>query len=223
MDVVITGASRGIGLELARLALENGDRVLAVARKPEESPELRALKSKHRDKLEVAAIELTDPSAGELLGEALAEWERVDVLINNAGVYHQGETTEDFLDSFHVNAVAPFLVTKALLPKLRKSPGPKAVQITSLMGSISDNESGGSYAYRSSKAALNMIMKTFSRSDPWLTSIVIHPGWVQTRMGGPEAPTPVATSAAGIWKVVRGLAKTDSGKFFDFEGHELPW
>jgi len=223
MNVVITGASRGIGLELASLALGRGDRVLAVARKPEESPELRALRNKYPNTLEVAAIELTDAGACEALSEALSEWKSVDVLINNAGVYLKGDGTEDFLMSFHVNSVVPFQVTKELLPKLRKSAEPKVAQITSLMGSIEDNESGGSHAYRASKAALNMISKCFARDEKWLISTVIHPGWVQTRMGGSGAETSVAVSAAGIWEVIRKLASADTGSFFDFEGQRLPW
>ena len=223
MDVVITGTSRGIGLELTRHALTNGDRVFAIARDPAESEGLTQLKREFRDSLFTHALDLRLPTALKSLNSGLESWPRIDVLINNAGIYLKGETLEDFLSSFHVNSVAPFLVTKALLPKLRKASEPKAVQMTSLMGSIADNASGGSYAYRASKSALNMINKSLAVENEWLTTIVMHPGWVQTDMGGSAAPTSKEESAGGIWNVVRGLKPSDTGKFFDYRGRILPW
>ena len=95
--------------------------------------------------------------------------------------------------------------------------------MTSMMGSIADNTSGGSYAYRASKAALNMINKSLSVDNSWLTTVVVHPGWVKTDMGGAGAPVEPRASALGIWKLVRGLKMKDSGHFFDFHGKELPW
>src|SRR5262249_2933625 len=122
-----------------------------------------------------------------------------------------------------VNSVVPFEMTQALLPYLKKSKQPKVIHITSLMGSIEDNSSGGYYAYRASKAALNMINKSLTRDHSWLTSVVMHPGWVQTDMGGPQAPTSTRDSAQGIWQVINGLGSEKSGHFYDFKGKELPW
>lgn len=213
MNIVITGASRGIGLELTRQAVAKGHRVLAVARTPKSLP--AAVKFLEAD--------LTDSKAAERIAKAAGEMGHVDVLINNAGIMTLGEGTEDFLKSFHLNSVVPFQVTKALVPLLRKSRDPKVVQITSLMGSISDNGSGGYYAYRSSKSALNMINMSLAKDNDWLTAIVVHPGWVKTDMGGPGAPIEPQESAGGVWKVIDGASKAASGRFFDFTGRELPW
>jgi len=223
MNVVITGASRGIGLELVREALGKGDRVLAVARKPDDSKGLAALKKQYSEKLEVCAADVGNPEAGDKIAAAISEWPGVDVLINNAGIFKKETKLPDFLESFQVNSVAPFNITRALLPKLRKSQSPRVVQITSLMGSIDDNSSGGSYAYRASKSALNMLNKCLAVENEWLTTIVMHPGWVKTDMGGTGAPIEIPESVGGIWKVARGLKSSDSGHFFDFRGKSLPW
>lgn len=223
MNVVITGASRGIGLELTKDALEKGDHVVAVARKPHESSGLMALENKFPETLQTVAVDLLDPESSARIRAALSAWPQIDVLINNAGIFRKGEELEDFLDSFHVNSVAPFLLTKALLPKLRKSSTAKVVHITSLMGSIADNASGGSCAYRASKTALNMINKCLAVENEWLTTLVVHPGWVKTEMGGSGAPVEPSESARGIWNVVRGAKSSNSGAFFDFRGKTLPW
>lgn len=223
MNTIVTGASRGIGLELASQALSKGHHVLAVARAPESSPELKRLQAEGNGQCEIATVDLALPQAAEQIAAAVAAWPQVDVLINNAGVYKKGETPEDFQTSFQINSVVPFLVTRALMPKLKAAPNPKVAQITSLMGSIADNQSGKSYAYRASKAALNMITKTLAQDESWLISVVIHPGWVKTRMGGPGAITPVQESASGIWRIIDRIQAADSGSFFDFEGDHLPW
>ncbi len=223
MNIVVTGASRGIGLELAAQALRRKDRVLCVARDPGSSPGLAALKREFPEALEILQADVASEGAPARIAKAAASWGSVDVLINNAGVYEDDDRVEDFIASFRVNSVAPLFVTRALFPMLRKSEAPKAIHVTSLMGSIEDNGSGGSYSYRASKAALNMIGKTLSIDEPWLTTLVIHPGWVQTRMGGAGAPTPVAESASGIWKVIDGLKPSDSGGFRDYENDRLPW
>ena len=223
MNIVITGTSRGIGLELCRLALEKGHRVLAVARKPEASKELMAYKQKWAEQLRTVAVELAENSASAHIVEALNGWDQVDVLINNAGIMRDGDKTEDFLESFRVNSVVPYQLTTALLPIMKRSKQPKVVQITSQMGSISDNQSGGYYPYRASKAAVNMINKSLAIDNPWLTSIVMHPGWVQTDMGGSGATTTRQESATGIWSVIQELRKEDSGKFYNFRGQSLAW
>lgn len=223
MNIVITGTSRGIGLELASQALKKEHRVLAVARAPEASPELQALKRDFSGRLETLAMDVTAADAPSRIAKAVEAWPCVDVLINNAGVYKTGASAEDLAQSFSTNTIAPFLLTRALFATLKKSKKPKAIQITSLMGSIEDNESGGAYAYRASKAALNMLSRTIAQDEKWLIATVIHPGWVRTRMGGSEAPTPVADSATGIWRVIDGLDHNGSGKFFDYEGDPLPW
>lgn len=221
MKILITGTSRGIGLELTRRALLRGDHVLAVARTPESSKNLIELKSQYHDHLQLLDIDLTSDEAAQKMAEAVGD--SLDILINNAGVLLQGESVEDFMQSFRINSVAPFLITKALLSALKKSNQPKLAQITSTMGSIDDNTSGGYYAYRASKAALNMINKSITVDNPWLTTVVMHPGWVKTDMGGASAPIPPETSAKGIWDVIFNLKPAESGKFFDFRGREIAW
>ena len=221
MKILITGTSRGIGFELTRQALQRGDFVIAVARKPEASNALTELKSQYSDKLQLLAADMTAEDAPQKIANAVGK--ELDVLINNAGVLLEGESAQDFMESFRVNSVAPFLLTKALLPALKNSSQPKVIQITSKMGSIDDNASGGHCAYRSSKTALNMINKCIALDNPWLTSIVIHPGWVKTDMGGQGAPTLLESSAKGIWEVALSLKSTQSGKFFEFTGREIAW
>lgn len=223
MNVVITGASRGIGLELCRLALEKGHTVMAIARKPKDSAGLNDLFVKFGENLHVVAADLQDTAAASVVTKELKGWDRVDLLINNAGVLRQGITPEDFMQSFQVNSVTPFLMIKALTPWLKKSASAKVANVTSLMSSVSDNKSGGYYAYRASKAALNMINKSLSRDLDWLTTFVVHPGWVKTEMGGTGAPVEPADSAKGIWQVMEKSGLAQSGRFFNFTGEELPW
>ena len=144
MNIIVTGTSRGIGLEFCRLALASEARVLAVARKPDESPGLKDLQKKSAAALKIVQADVSRPEAVDGILEAARAWGPIDVLINNAGVYRKGETAADFAESFSVNAFAPFQLSKTLLPCLRQSLAPKLVQITSLMGSVADNGSGGS-------------------------------------------------------------------------------
>ncbi len=202
MKIVITGTSRGIGAELVKIAKDQGHEVLAIDRK---------------------VVDLRSPEAGGKIAALAQPWGMVDVLINNAGIMKPGTSREDFQESFLVNSVVPFEITQALLPLLKKSSSPRVAHITSLMGSIADNSSGGYYAYRSSKSALNMINKSLSIDNPWLTTMVIHPGWVKTDMGGEQAPTSTAESGLGIWRLIEGMNKAKSGTFYDFHGKELPW
>lgn len=223
MNVVITGASRGIGLELTRQLLEGGAHVLAVARQPKQSRGLLELANLFGERLRPVQADFIDGSATARVTQALEGWSRVDILINNAGILRQGITVDDFAQSFQVNTITPFLMTKALVPWLKKSAQPKVAQVTSLMGSISDNGSGGYYAYRASKAALNMLNKSLSLDLNWLTAIVVHPGWVKTDMGGAGAPVEPSDSARGILKVIAGCDRAQTGKFFSYNGNELPW
>jgi NAD(P)-dependent dehydrogenase (short-subunit alcohol dehydrogenase family) len=184
---------------------------------------MKGLQTRFSDRLEVAAVDLATLGAAEQIAAAVASWPLVDILINNAGVFRKGDSLDDFQTSFQINAVVPLFVARALFSKLKASSKPKAIQITSLMGSIDDNQSGGSYAYRASKAALNMVTKTIAQDEKWLTTAVVHPGWVKTRMGGSGATTPVEESVTGIWRVIEKLEAKESGSFFDYEGDRLPW
>lgn len=220
MYIVITGASRGIGLELTRQGLEKGHKILAVVRKP--SDELKALKNKHND-LFFCEADLSHPDAPAKVLQSCEQFPCVDVLINNAGIYMENDSREDFMNSFMINSVAPYFLTMELKNKLKLSKRPVSAQITSMMGSIGDNSSGGAYSYRSSKAALNMIFKSVSVDLNWLTVLQFHPGWVQTRMGGANAPVTPEVSAKGLWKLIDDATLSGSGTFMDFQGKKISW
>lgn len=220
---VITGANRGIGLELTRHLIDRGDRVIATARQPILANELQALGVK------VEALDVTDPNSVRRFAAGLAR-EPVDVLLNNAGIGVGGAPFEKLdidtmADYFQVNTMGPLRVTQALLPNLRLGKSKRIAQLTSRMGSIDDNESGGAYAYRASKAALNMVNKSLSieLAARGFVCVVLHPGWVQTDMGGNAAPTTVAESVAGLVQVLDDLGPQHNGGFYDFHGQEVPW
>jgi NAD(P)-dependent dehydrogenase (short-subunit alcohol dehydrogenase family) len=224
--VLITGANRGIGLELARQYHAAGWDVIATARDPDAAKELRAIGSDVLiPRLDVASQESVDALAKSLGNRP------IDLLVNNAGVFASRGTklsdldVGDFERSLQVNTIGPIRVTQALLPNLRAGKGRKIVGITSTLGSIANNTDGGFYGYRESKAALNMFMRTLAaelRSEGFIC-IPMHPGWVQTDMGGPSAHLTPEESVTGMRKVIEQLKPADSGKFFEYDGSNPPW
>jgi NAD(P)-dependent dehydrogenase (short-subunit alcohol dehydrogenase family) len=231
MRFIITGANRGIGLELARQITARGDTVLAGVRDPGSAGELRALGASLSDPqaLRIHALDVSNDESVRAFAASLGD-EPIDVLINNAGVMGKMQSLEaldldDVMKTYNVNALGAIRVTRAVLPLLRRGSARKIVHITSGMGSISDNTSGGAYGYRMSKAALNMASKSISVDlhGERILSIVVNPGWVQTDMGGSSAPTPVTESASKMVKLIDGLTLADTGKFFDFRGHTLDY
>lgn len=222
MYIVITGTSRGIGFNLTKLALAKGHHVLAVARVVEESEELMNLKVKYKN-LDTLSLDLTSPDAHLSIQSKVSPWPMVDAVINNAGILLEQETIKDFEKTFFVNSIMPFFITKALISKLNISNRPVSLQISSQMGSIEDNSSGGSSSYRASKAALNMLFKGFSLDEKKIISLLVHPGWVQTRMGGSGATLSVEDSAHAIWKIFEEASLSQSGLFLNYDGTRLPW
>lgn len=228
MTFLITGCSRGIGLELTKQALTLGHKVFAAVRDVKKSSELNALAKANSENLKVITL---DTSSDESVAQAAKELsEPIDVLINNAGVYLDSNASSlrelkslTVTDTFQTNTLGPMRVTKAFLENLSRSNTPKVINITSLMGSIKDNSSGGSYAYRMSKTALNMFSKCLSVEFPNFTVVSVHPGWVQTDMGGGGATTPIPESAKGILKIALDATKQDTAKFYDFKKRELAW
>jgi NAD(P)-dependent dehydrogenase (short-subunit alcohol dehydrogenase family) len=217
--IFITGANRGIGLAFAQSYAADRCRVLAACREPEKARALRAVKGD----IVVHALDVTDAAQLTNLAKALKD-EAIDVLINNAGV-GGGESTEDWLHTLHVNAIAPVRLAQALLPMLTRGRGKVIASITSGMGSIADNTSGGSYAYRSSKAALNAAMKSLSidLAGRGISVIVINPGWVKTDMGGSGGKFSPAESVARMRKIIDHAGAAQTGKFFNHDGTEYPW
>ena len=217
--VFITGANRGIGLAFAQSYAASGWQVLAACRSPDKATALKAV----RGDIAVYALEVTN--AGELatLAKTLKN-ETIDVLINNAGVGGE-ESTEGWLRILHINSIAPIRIAQALLPMVARGERKLVASVTSGMGSIADNTSGGSYAYRSSKAALNAAMKSLSvdLAKHGVSVIVLNPGWVKTDMGGTGARMTAAESVIRMRKVIDSAGPAQSGKFFNYDGAEYPW
>jgi NAD(P)-dependent dehydrogenase (short-subunit alcohol dehydrogenase family) len=228
MKIVITGANRGIGLELTRQYLARGDSVYAGARTPGRARELAALLAPSGGRLQLHACDVSLEASVRTFASTVSE--PIDVLINNAGVRSRPDSLEaldldDAARTFQVNALGALRVTSALLPMLRRSAGAKIANISSGLGSIADNGSGGSYGYRMSKAALNMASRSLAQDlrAEGLIAVVLSPGWVQTDMGGTEAPTPVAESATGLISLIDRLTLQDSGTFLNFRGEPIAW
>jgi NAD(P)-dependent dehydrogenase (short-subunit alcohol dehydrogenase family) len=228
MKIVITGANRGIGLELARQYLARGDSVVAAVRDPTEATRLAALGEGGGGRLRVAACDVTLDGSVRAFAAGLSE--PVDLLINNAGIKTERDELAD-LDlgnaarTFQVNVLGVLRITLALLPLLRRAPAAKIASISSGLGSIERNLTGGIYGYRISKAALNMASRSLAqdlRKDR-IIAVALTPGWVKTDMGGAGAPTEVSDSAAGLIRVIDGLKPEDSGKCISFLGENVPW
>ena len=231
MRIFITGTNRGIGLELVSRYLERGDQVFAACRVPDEAAELQKLKTKYSDYLTIIKLEVTSQEEIEAAGELVEESvDGLDLLINNAGMYNQGEKLgnldpDSLQHVFSVNAFAPLMVAQRFNDLLKKGENSKLVNVSSRMGSLTHKTGGGEYSYTSSKAALNMFSRAlaFDLKSDGITTVTIHPGWVQTDMGGEEAAITVQKSGEGIMQLIDDLTLSDSGRFLSWEGEELPW
>jgi NAD(P)-dependent dehydrogenase (short-subunit alcohol dehydrogenase family) len=228
--VLITGANRGIGLELTRQYLKRQTRVLAACRTPESAQSLSELKQSNPETLKIYPLEVTDDNSVKALADALRN-ESIDVLINNAGI--SGGERQDIREmdysrwalTLAVNTISPFRVTVALLDNLRRSRKPRIITLSSQLGSMLRPTSTGNYAYRSSKAAVNKVMQGLAvdlRSENIIVCPV-HPGWVQTDMGGSKADLTVQESASGLIRLIDRLELSDSGHFLKWNGEEHPW
>jgi len=225
-NILITGAARGIGLEFARQYAELGWRVHAACREPKAAHGLLTLPGE----VTVHKLDVTHPKQLTHLVREL-EGEPIDLLINNAGIMGPRDRTFGTLDYdaweevLRVNTLAPIRVTEAFLDNIVASERKLIVSISSVFGSIGSNEDGGSYLYRSSKAALNAAMKSLAIDlrDQEATVVVLHPGWVRTDMGGTEAALSVEDSVAGMRALIDHLKPTQSGHFFGYDGGEIPW
>ena len=222
--VFITGANRGIGLALAQHFSDAGFKVIGTARKPEQALELK------KTGAQVEQLDVTDQASVDAMAQRLAETP-IDILINNAGI--KGSDTKDMasLDVesiewvLNVNTLGPVRVMKALFPNVQSSERKVIVNISSTMGSIERNTWGCCAGYRASKTALNSINKTFAVDfgKQGVSFVVMHPGYVQTDMNDGSGNITPGQSAVGLMNVITGLDASDNGKFYDWQGKDLPW
>jgi NAD(P)-dependent dehydrogenase (short-subunit alcohol dehydrogenase family) len=222
--VFITGANRGIGLSLARNFTDAGFSVIGTARKPEQATELKETGAR------VEQLDVTDQASVDAMAQRMAETP-IDILINNAGI--KGDDYKDMasLDVenmewvLNVNTLGPVRVMQALFPNVQSSERKMVVNISSTMGSIERNTWGCCAGYRASKSALNSINKTFAvdYAKQGVTFVVMHPGYVQTDMNEGQGNITPDQSAVGLMNVITGLDASDNGKFYDWQGNELPW
>lgn len=228
-NVLVTGANRGLGLEWCRQYADAGWRVFATCRHPERADELRE-RARQYPKLTVHQLDVTRPESVYALRAELQD-ESIDVLVNNAGVYLEKYAPaktmnyEDWLRTLEVNTLGPMRVTEALLDLVARSRRRLVVAITSHMGSIAEITAPGDSYYRSSKAALNAAMKglSISLTERGIGVLLLHPGWVKTRMGGWDAPLTPAESVAGMRELVDRFGMDMTGRFFRYNGTEIPW
>jgi NAD(P)-dependent dehydrogenase (short-subunit alcohol dehydrogenase family) len=226
--VLITGANRGLGLEFAKQYAADGYRVFATTRDRSSAKDLRALADAQTN-VTVHALDASRADSVRALAQELAG-QPIDILLSNAGV--MGPTAQSFgsidfdgmLETFNVNSIAPLRLAEAFVDQVAKSERKLIVAITSGMGSIHES-GGGSYAYRASKAALNMSYRNLAidLKERGITAVVINPGWVKTDMGGPGAQLEPSASISAMRSVLAGLRLADSGKFLDYKGGTWAW
>lgn len=224
---LITGTNRGIGLGLAGACARRGWRVIATCREPAAASQLRILGELHPT-MAVHRLDVTDEEHFAELGEVIGE-EPLDFVVHNAGWAPKGGLLDVEYTSWalamRTNAFAVLRLAQAFVDNIARSRLRTLVAIGSEMGSIARTESGSRYAYRSSKAALNMIVRTlaFDLAARGVTVASVHPGWVRTRLGGPAAPTSPEESGDRLAGVLERLTAEDSGRFLDVDGRPVPW
>lgn len=225
--VLVVGASRGLGLGLATELARRGWRVIATARQPAQAEALQALAARSDGNVEIERLDVDEPAHLEALAGRLAG-RPLDLLVVNAGISGTPQsvaqaTREDLARVMWTNALAPVRIAERLLPQVVD--GGRVAFMSSLLGSIASNESGGYDLYRISKASLNMLARSFAMTaakDRQITVLNLHPGWVRTDMGGPAAPLDVETSVSGLADVLEA-PQAQKHCFVDYQGKPLPW
>jgi len=231
-NALVTGANRGLGLALVRALLARGYRVVAACRQPGKATELNRLAGEHPGRLRVLPLDVAQPKSQAKLARelplVLGDEGRLDLLVNNAGVLHSGErfgsvSAANLEDSLRTNAMAPFLLTQAFAPLL--ADGAKVANISSQLGSIANTARFGTPTYNIGKAAQNMATRLLAHAlhERGIAVLALHPGWVQTDMGGKDAEIAAEDAAAGLLQVIEAATLRDSGRFLDWRGEPLPW
>ena len=229
-STLITGANRGLGFEFARQYLRDGWKVYAACRDPASASQLRHLAEDSGGRLRILTMDVADSASVKAATPEL-DGQAVDLLINNAGIIGPQNQTignidyDAWADVFAINTMGPLRVTEAFVENVARSDHKLIVTLTSGMGSIGDNSSGGSILYRSSKAAVNMVMRSLAidLAPRGITCVVVNPGWVQTDMGGPKAHLQPTESINALRRLIATLSPEHSGKFFNHTGREYPW
>lgn len=224
--VLITGANRGLGLLFASQYAADGWRVIATCRNPQDASALQAVARN----IEIHTLNVTDNEGIEGLATKYIGVP-IDLLLNNAGVIgpdHHSFGDVDYagwMDAFRTNAMAPLKMAECFVDNVAASDRKLIVSISSKLGSMSDNTDGGHYIYRSSKAALNAVHKSMTNdlASRGIASVIFHPGWARTDMGGPGAPVDPAESVASIRAIIDGLEIGDSGRFINYDGEPIDW
>jgi NAD(P)-dependent dehydrogenase (short-subunit alcohol dehydrogenase family) len=228
--VMITGTNRGLGFEFVKQYAADGWRVFAACRHPTSADGLRLLAERSKGLVEVVTMDVTELRSVKQAAAQIGNG-AIDVLINSAGIAgkpHQNAGNVDYESwaaVFNVNTMGPLRVTEAFIDHLSRSERKLAVTLTSSMGSLTDNTSGGSIAYRSSKAAVNMVMRSaaIDFAPRGVACVLINPGWVKTDMGGPGASLTPEESVTALRRLIETLGSAESGKFFDYDGREHAW
>lgn len=218
--ILVTGANRGIGLEFAKQYAADGWSVIGTAREPDKTDALNAIGAVDVRQLDVADADGIDRFIAELGDRP------IDLFINNAGVYGSNDLDrDDWLKTLEINTIAPTLLAEKLKSNVAASEQKKMAVISSMMGSIGDGNGSNAIIYRSSKAAVNAAWKALSNRyrEDRISIAILHPGWVQTDMGGPNAAIDVDTSVTGLRAVLDKLSVQSTGRFTAYDGSQLPW
>tara|TARA_Y100000389_G_C17405712_1_gene487900 strand:- start:730 stop:1416 length:687 start_codon:yes stop_codon:yes gene_type:complete len=225
--VFITGANRGLGLEFVKEFTEKKYEVIATCRDLDSSSDLNAL-AKSNLTIQLHQLDVSNTKNIQELANKLQD-KPIDILINNAGIYRSGifnsVNKDSWVESFITNTIGPYEVIEHFLPNILKGRERKVVSITSKMGSIDDNTSGGSYIYRSSKTALNSMMRSLTHDlkSHNIATMTLHPGWVRTDMGGPGGWIDVKESVSGMIDQISNLSLQNTGQYIDYAGKIIKW
>ena len=238
-NIFITGTSRGLGLEMVKqlVSRKTSGQIFATCRAPDQAVDLARIAAENKN-VHLMQLDVTDCQSFPAVSEAVREMTGeagLNILINNAGVAPKSTritmvTEDQMMETFKTNVVAPVLLTKSLLPNLKEgvshsNQSSLVVNISSILGSIAENTQGGLYPYRSSKAGVNAVSKSLSLdlAPNNILAVAIHPGWVQTDMGGKNAPLTSSQSIEGVLELIDNFSSEQNGGFYDNFGKQLPW
>ena len=229
-NILITGSNRGLGLGFVKKFLDKNVNVICTTRNKLGSKELLEYQKKHPDNLEILELDLLEENSENTLSNLLSD-KPIDVFINNAGIMGRSEqnfnsvSAEPWLEVLKVNLISPLLITQSIIDNIKKGFDKKIYFLSSRVGSIEDNSGGGRYIYRSSKTALNQVVKSLSidLNSLGITVISLHPGWVRTDMGGPNALISIDESIDGMMSVIEKTDIKNTGQFLNYDGNEIPW